>query len=433
MPSSDLSTDAPVIEPTGVPDSRFGAKALMASLVILLAGALAMFAVGRAVPASGDLPLLPPLDADSRAGAESLTIAASAPPSSLGPGVVAPADEAPAYRLSGGRAADVVTSLTVALGITPSAESRSDQSGLVVVDSGSDRVLRIENSPGHPWNLMRGDPDCFGHPDSSVSSDGSISCPDSGSGSSEPGQVDGSEPSQGSVSSESGASGPGEGGGQSDEQVRCPPVDCPEGQACAQVCPEPAPFPFEPPTEPSFELPPPQDAETRAREVLQALGLEVARSTVSVSPDGAFWQVLAELSVQGITAVGMDTQLSIGEDAQVVAGSGMIPDAHLLGAYPLITADEALVRVRQIHSPNDQPQFDGREPAGGAAEPMIDYSSVPPEEETAVTSMRLVLLLQASGGGPRSGAYLVPAFLLDTSDGSVFTVPAAVDEHLTPT
>ncbi len=403
----------------------------MASLVILMAGALAMFAVGRGAPAAGDLPLLPPLDADSRAGAESLTIAATPPPTSLGPGVVAPADEAPAYRLSGGRPADVVISLTAALGITPSPESRSEEGGLLVVDTGTDRVLRVENSPGNPWNLLRGDPDCFGHPDSSVSSDGTISCPDSTGGSSERGQAGGSEPSQRSMSSESRGAGSGVTGAQSDEQVRCPPVQCPEGQACAQVCPEPQRF--SPPVE-QAQLPSPQAAEERAREVIRAIGLDVARSTLSVAPDGNSWEVLAELSVGGIAAVGMDTQLSIGEGPQVIAGSGMIPDARLLGAYPLITADEALVRVQQMHSPNDQPPFDGREPAVGAPEPATEeYASFPPEEETAVTGMRLVLLLQASGGGPSSGAYLVPAFLLDTSDGSVFTVPAAMDEHLTPT
>lgn len=431
MPSSDLSSDPSPIQPADAADSRFGAKALMASVVILLAGALAMFAVGRAGPASGDLPLLPPLDADSRAGAESLTIAATPPPSSLGPGVVAPADQAPAYRLSGGRAAEIAASLTDALGITPSPESRSEEGNLLVVDTGSDRVLRVENSPGHPWNLMRGDPDCFGSPDSSVSSDGRISCPDSDS-SSEPGQAGGSEPSQGSMSSESQGSASGAASGQSDEQVRCPPVECPEGQACAQVCPDPEPFSPGAGQDPVV-LPSPQAAEERAREVIRAIGLQVARSTLSVAPDGRSWQVLAELSVGGLAAVGMETQLSIGENAQVVAGSGRIPDARMLGTYRLITAGDALVRVQQIHSPNDQPRFDGREPADGAPEPMIDYSSVPPQDETAVTGMRLVLLLQASGGGPRSGAYLVPAFLLDASDGSVFTVPAAVDEHLTPT
>lgn len=433
MPSSDLESGPPVIQASDAAEARLGARALIATLVILLLGALAMLSVGRGSAAVGDLPLLPPLDADSRAGAESLTISATPPPTSLGPGVVSPADEAPAYRLSGGRAEEVGTPLAAALGMTPSPESRSSEEGLLVIDTASDRVLRVENSPGRPWSLLRGDPECFDHPDSSVSSDGRISCPGSASGASQPGQVGGSAGSQGSTSSESGGAVSGVAGGQSDEQVRCPPVECPEGQACAQVCPEPQPLPFEPPHQPSFELPPPQQAETRAREVLQALGLEVARSTVAVAPDGAAWQVLAELSVRGIAAVGMDTQLSIGQGGDVIAGSGMIPDARLLGTYPLITADEAIVRLRLMHSPNDQARFDGREPGDGAPEPMIDYSSVPPEDETAVTGMRLVLLLQTSGGGPSSGAYLVPAFLLDASDGSVFTVPAAMDEYLTPT
>ena len=429
MPSSD--PQASPLSDAGPADTRPAAKGIAASVVILLAGAVTMFAVSGGSGSGPDLPLLPPLDGNSRAGAESLTIAASPPPSSLGPGVTGPADEAPAYRLRSGPSASAVEALATALGLSAEPGSQLDGPFAVVVDRESDRFLRVENSPGHPWQLMRGDPECLDGPDSSVSSDGSISCPVS-SGVVEPDQVSGSDPSTGSGvggSGVAGSSSPFEPG--DDEQVRCPPVDCPEGQACAQVCPEP--FPFDPPHAPSFELPPPQAAETRAREVLRALGLEIARSTLAVAPDGGAWQVLAELAVGGIPAVGMDTQLSIGEDSQVIAGSGMLPDAELLGSYPLITADEALVRLQQIHSPNNQPQFDGREPAMGAPEPAIDYGSQPPLEDVVATGMRLVLLLQAAGGGARSGSYLVPAFLVDASDGSVFTVPAAMDEHLTPT
>ncbi|HUR50114.1 MAG TPA: hypothetical protein VMY88_11390 [Acidimicrobiales bacterium] len=425
MPSSD--TQAVTASATDS-DSRPGPKGIASSLVILLAGALTMFAVSRGAPGATDLPLLPPLDGNSRAGAESLTIAATPPPSSLGAGVVSPADSAPAYRLHGNRPVEqVVASLTMALGLTAGPKSRTDEQGLLIVDGGSDRVLRLENSPGYPWTLMRGNPDCFDDPDSSVSSDGSISCPSS-SGAVQPDRVQGSEPSEGSGSSGSSSAG-------SDEQVRCEPVDCPEGQACAQVCPEPELLAPVPASQPTVQLPPAPDAEARAGEVLRALGLEVARSTLSVAPDGSSWQVLAEPAVRGIPVVGMDTQLSIGEEAQVVAGSGMIPDADLLGTYPLITAGEALVRLQQIHSANDQPQFDGREPALGAPEPAIApyYPSMPPSDPSSVTGLRLVLLFQTTGGGPRSGAYLVPAFLVDASDGSVYTVPAAIDEHLTPT
>lgn len=429
MPSSDpqeLTVSAPETA-----DSRPGPKGIAASLVILLAGALTIFAVSRGASLVTDLPRLPPLDGNSRAGGESLTIAAAAPPSSLGAGVVSPADEAPAYRLTGGgRVDDVVAVLTTALEFEPGPQSRTDERGALIVDAGSDRVLRVENSAGYPWSVMRGDAECFDNPDSSVSSDGSISCPSS-SGSVEPDQVQGSEPSQGSGSI--GSPTLGAPSGQSGEQLRCEPVECPEGQACAQVCPEPELI--APPPEPFAELPNPQETEARARSIFQSLGLEIARSTLAVAPDGRSWQVLAELSVDGLPVIGMDTQLSFGGEGEVVAGSGMLPGVDLLGTYPLITADEALVRLQQIHSPNDQPQFDGREPAVGAPEPAIaPYDpSMPPTEPSTVTGLRLVLLLQATGGGARGGSYLVPAFLVDASDGSVFTVPAATDEHLTPT
>lgn len=426
MPSSEPQ-ELTVTAPDGT-DSRPGPKGIAASLIILLAGALTMFAVSRGAPSAGDLPLLPPLDGNSRAGAESLTIAASPPPSSLGPGVVSPADEAPAYRLHGAAdASRVVATLTTALGMTVDGGFGSDAEGWVVVDEASERVLRVEESPGNPWTLTRGDPACFRNRDASVSSDGSISCPSS-QGSIAPDQVEGSDPSAGSPTL-------GSSSGVSREHVRCEPVECPEGQACAQVCPQPELIAPVPEPGPVVELPTPQEAEGRAQEIIRALGLEIARSTLSVAPDGQSWQVLAELAVRGIPVTGMATQLSIGDDAQVVAGSGMIPTVDLLGTYPLITADEALVRLQQIHSPNDQPQFDGREPALGAPEPAIDDYNAPISSTgpTSVTGLRLVLLLQIAGGGPQSGAYLVPAFLVDASDGSVFTVPAARDEHLTPT
>lgn len=417
MPSSEPTSDPQVMTVSSpeTGDARPGRTGIAASVVILLAGALIMIAVSRGAPGGGDLPLLPPLGGDSRVGVETLTIAATPPPSSLGPGVSTPADRAPAYRIAEGSAADVVTTLATALGFTAAPESRSDSRGFLIVDAGSDRLLRVENAPGYPWSVQRGDPDCIDQPDSSVSSDGTISCPSS-DGSTGPGAVQGSEPSPGSEE-------PG-----SEEQVRCPPVECPEGQACAQVCPEPELMVPQP--EPFAQLPNPQETEQLARRIIQSLGVEVARSTLSVAPDGRSWQVLAELAVGGIPAVGMDTLLSISGEAEVVAGRGMIPTVDLLGEYPVITADEALIRLREVHSPNDQPRFDGREPAGRPEPAIDDDLLLPPTEETFVTAMRLVLLLQTTPGG---GVFLVPAFQIDGSDGGTFTVPAARDEHLTPT
>lgn len=388
-------------------------NALAGSLIVLLVGALIMVTVARTGPQSRDLPLLPPL-AGAGEGAELSTFTSTQPPSSLGPGVVAPAGEAPAYRLNAATSPEIVTALTVALGMTAGSDSRSDDRGYLVTDRGSDRVLRVEKAAGHPWTLTRGDPECLGRPDAVVSSDGTVSCPPSGVGTSGPGEAGGST---GSIGSES--------GGASPEEARCPPVECPEGQVCAQVCPEPTPatrpFPFES-DEPSIELPDPQVAESRTREILNAMGLEVARTTLSAAPDGSSWQVLAEVSVGGIAAVGMETHLSIGEDAEVIAGTGMVPDVEPLGRYPLIGAPDALSRLQRTllstqpggPEPAIAPAPDGPEPAG----------------PTMVTGMRLVLLLQTGNVQQRAGDYLVPAFLIDASDGAVFTVPAVADEYL---
>lgn len=390
-----------------------GSNALAGSLIVLLVGALIMVAVAGTGPQSRDLPLLPPL-AGVGEGAELSTFVSTQPPSSLGPGVVAPAGEAPAYRLNAATSPEIVTALTVALGMTAGSDSRSDDRGFLVTDRGSDRVLRVEKAAGHPWTLTRGDPECLDRPDAVVSSDGTVSCPPSGVGTSGSGQSSGST---GSIGSESGGSSP--------DEARCPPVECPEGQVCAQVCPEPTPaarpFPFES-DEPSFELPDPQTAETRTREVLNAMGLEVARTTLAAAPDGSAWQVLAEVSVGGIAVVGLETHLSIGEDAEVVAGTGMVPDVELIGRYPLIGAPDALSRLQQTLL-STQPG--GPEPAV-APGPRGSEAAGP----TMVTGIRLVLLLQAGNVQQRAGDYLVPAFLIDASDGAVFTVPAVADEYL---
>ena len=407
------------------PDSGPGVKAITATLVILLVGALAMMAVARSAPRSGgDLPLLPAPGGSAAGDAESLSIAAAPAPTTLAPGVRAPATEAPAYRLNPGASDNIATALSVALGITAGSESRSDERRVLVVDKDTDRVLHISQEPGSPWSLSRGDPDCFDRPDSSVSSDGSVSCAPSSSGSSGPGQVGGSEPSQGSGSS-------GSSEGPSGDQVRCPPVDCPEGQACAQVCPDPTPVGDPPPAQP-VDLPSPEAAETRTREVLRALGLQVVRTTLAAAPDGTAWQVLAEVSVGGITAVGMDTHLSIGEGGEVVAGSGMLPDVELLGRYPLVDADEALQRLQATQSPTSPGSMQGGiEPDLGAPEPAIGAPAFPEAVgPTSATGIRLVLLLQLGNLEDRSGSYLVPAYLIDASDGSVFTVAAATDEYL---
>lgn len=424
MPSSDPAES--VVRTPEPSDGGPGVKAITATLVILLAGALAMIAVARSAPRSGDLPLLPtPAGAASAGDAESLTIAAAPAPTSLAPGVRAPATEAPAYRLNPGTSDNISTALAVALGITAGSESRSDERRVLVVDRDSDRVLYIGQDPGSPWSLSRGDPDCFDRPDSSVSSDGSVSCAPTASGTAEPAQVDGSEPSQGSGSS-------GSPGAPPEDQVRCEPVDCPEGQACAQVCPDPAPV-VTAPAQP-VDLPSPEAAETRTREVLRALGLQVVRTTLSVAPDGTAWQVLAEVSVGGITAIGMDTHLSIGEGGEVVAGSGMLPDVELLGRYPLIDAQAALTRLQATQSPTlgvPGASGDAIEPGLGAPEPAIGAPAFPESMgPTTATGIRLVLLLQLGDLEGRTGSYLVPAYLIDASDGSVFTVPAATDEYL---
>ena len=386
--------------------------AIAGSLIVLLVGALIMVAVARTGPESRDLPLLPPIA--EGAGGELATLTSNRPPASLGPGVVAPAGEAPAYRLNAATSPEIVTALTVALGLTAGSDSRSTDSAFLVADSGSDRVLRVRKEAGHPWTLMRGDPECVDRPDSVVSSDGTVSCPASGVGTSGSTQG-GSSGSTGSASQ-----------GSSPEEARCPPVDCPPGQACAQVCPEPTPvtrpFPFES-DGPSVELPDPREAESRTREVLNAMGLEVARTTLAAAPDGSAWQVLAEVSIGGIAAVGMETHLSIGEDAEVVAGTGMVPDVELLGRYPLVGAPEALSRLQRTVTA----------PAGGPPEPAAGRDlGDDPTAETVVTGIRLVLLLQAGNVQQLAGDYLVPAFLVDASDGAVFTVPAATDEHLAP-
>jgi len=421
MPSSD---PAAVAGPSA--DSN---QYAWGALIVLLVGALVMTAVARTGRSGGDLPLLPPLGGASTEFAPFR----GNPPTSLEDGVVAPAQEGPAYLLKAESSTDVVAALAEALGFPTGSEPRSDDQGFIVADKGSDRVLRVGRAPGHPWTLTREDPSCATgtvSSDGPISSDSTVICPDSGIVSAEPGQVGGSSASAGAPS---GVTDP----QVADEEARCEPVDCPEGQACAQVCAEPTPVsPLPEPVAPPdpIELPPADQAERRGREILDKLGLEVARTTLTGSPDGLGWQVLAELSVGGLTAVGLDTNLVIGEGAEVVAGSGMVPDVELLGRYPLVDASQVLQRLQAVPGIS----LGGPEPA---LAPVQD-----PGVPTSIVALRLVLLLQYGLVGDRTGdrtadrtgeslvpSYLVPAFLVDASDGSVFTVPAAADEFLAGT
>ncbi len=83
------------------------------ALILLLVGALAMAGVARSGSVGRDLPLLPPLGG----GAAELSLLAANPPTSLDPGVVAPASDGPAYLLKARSAAEVAAALSAALGL----------------------------------------------------------------------------------------------------------------------------------------------------------------------------------------------------------------------------------------------------------------------------------------------------------------------------
>jgi hypothetical protein len=357
-PSSDssASTTSPRAPDGGSPTL----SPLRGSLVLLAAGSLAIFlAAGTSSGTNGGrgtatLPSLP-------AGPPALMTFGDIP-AGLHPSVRAPAKKASAYRLTAPDSARV-EAVIAQLGMTEASRSTSAAGGLVLSEAGSRRLLHIEAGPSGHWTLHRGDPACLNRDDSGMSPDGRISC------------------------STSAAS----------------PVPPAEGVL----------LPLEPLGPDAGPTPSRGDADGAVRELLDAVGVEVLKTHSSSLREGEGWHVLAETSVAGRIAVGLDAWLLVGRGGLFLAGEGWLGVPKWLGEYPLVEPTEAMHRLR-MSMEDARAKFDPVEERGRGGR---------------VTSMRLVLLREGAHIDP-DGSHLVPAFVLDTDARETFVVPAVVDARL---
>lgn len=222
-------------------------------------------------------------------------------------------------------------------------------------------------------------------------------------------------------------------------EVACPP----EGK-----CPEPpAPAPPE-------GLLTPAEAESRFREILNDLGVDIDAGTIEVLPGSFDVRVVSFLpTIRGIEVVGLETSIAFGENGRVEYANGFLGRFDEVGEYPLVDLAEALERFHEGFAfdagPGTGPQGmeggadntgDVRPPGPREDEPTmtIEPRSQPPvplEPETVepeiveITGAEVVLevVFPMCEDGE---IYLVPAYRLLPEDTAGFTVTAVEDEYL---
>lgn len=350
--------------------------ALLAVAVALTAGAASIVVVDRsenegdkssmtdpAAPdrTSKDRPKLPRTNVQS----ETIGMFTARLPEALAAGLQRPAERAPAYEIRASKGTAVAIRLRDALGLA--GEPVADAAGVIVADTGSDRVLRVVFAPGNPWMMYRGDPACLRTPDAGIAPDGRIFCMTE------------------------------QGNSESDRLLKERTI-----------------------TE--------EQARSVARQFMSGLGLDVRNIIVSDHADagwgigGGAWGVAIETAVGGLPAIGLDTHLSIAEEARVTSGYGMVVEPKPLGDYPLVDVSEAHARLTQWldeSAPRSPIEFRRGE--------------APAEPPTTIVGARLALAFSeppVPSGTRREVSYLVPTFVLDASDGRVFPIPAVTADHL---
>lgn len=130
---------------------------------------------------------------------------------------------------------------------------------------------------------------------------------------------------------------------QSQTAIACAMPECPEGMACAQVCPEPPPDAR--PVRPA-DLPDEDGARAAAAEIFTAAGAETAGAAITASDGITSWHVAFEPLVDGWPTTGLTMSASVGPKGVIEFASGWLGAADRVGQYPLVGAREALERLK---------------------------------------------------------------------------------------
>ena len=233
--------------------------------------------------------------------------------------------------------------------------------------------------------------------------------------------------------------------------------------ACAPdaKCPPPPP----PPTVPG--LPTAEEAETKARSLLDEAGIDLEEVVASATPENSTIRTVSFTPrIEGREVGGLVTAVGFGEHGRVEYANGFLGTFEEVGEYPLVGMAEAVERLRAGFGGGVRPMaedlpadsgassgatsgstgsagagagVDGREPAIAPTEPAPGQRPEPapmpmpvpdslPPEIVEITGARVVLQV-AYPMCPGDPVYVVPAFAFEPERAG--TVVAVVDEELT--
>jgi hypothetical protein len=288
-----------------------------------------------------------------------------------------------------------------------------------------------------------------------------------------------------------------------DAAIPCPGPICPDTPAAEFRCipptppsttppspgdpvPDPLPTPTTTITVPPTTVPAPppgmpseDEAKSAARDLAEAVGLDVDGAAVTAENLVSTWSVTVEPQVGGLPAPGLTMYVGVGPEGRIDSASGQMADPDELGDYPMIDTRDALTRLNEgwdllttqgdagaKAAAEDDSADDaaaGANASGAAAppetppptlvapggEPQAAVETVPPlpgdtpvtgpvhptpvppgggAAEVEVTDAEVVLVTVPSWDG--SGTYLVPGYRFTAEDGSTPTVPAVTDDAL---
>ncbi|MCW2671658.1 MAG: hypothetical protein JWP14_247 [Frankiales bacterium] len=174
----------------------------------------------------------------------------------------------------------------------------------------------------------------------------------------------------------------------------------------------PVPAPSEPPPVPAGVV------RAAARQILQAVGLDVADATIDTSPYGGS----ATLDRPG--TVGMTTRVDVDRAGRVTSASGWLGTAQPGDSYPVVSAKDAFGRLPALAHPDIC-----RLGPGG-------QGCLPPEP-VVITGAELGLSLQPTShvgtdGTTDGGSVLVPSWLFAVGNGTEVAVVAVELRYLAP-
>ncbi|MCW2706374.1 MAG: hypothetical protein JWM22_216 [Frankiales bacterium] len=170
----------------------------------------------------------------------------------------------------------------------------------------------------------------------------------------------------------------------------------------------PAVSPVPAPSEP----PPVSDEVVRAgaREVLHAVGLDVAGATIDTSPYGG------SATVDRAGTVGMTTRVDVDRAGQVTSAGGWLGAAEPGDSYPVVSAKDAFERLPALAHPD-------------LCRVGPDGQGCLPPEPVVITGAALGLSLQPTADG---GSVLVPSWLFALRNGTEVAVVAVEQQYLAP-